>query len=294
MAPLRNHGLLLSSATMAGASLLTLLDDITTMLDDVASMTKMAASKTAGVVGDDLALNARQVMGTPAERELPVVWAVAKGSLINKVILVPAAIILSVFLPFLITPLLMLGGLYLCFEGAEKLLHHHAPAKAHSGDVVVEADKIKGAIRTDFILSAEIIIIALGIVAEQDMATRIITLSVVALGMTVIVYGLVAAIVKLDDAGLYLAAKPAAALQKLGRGILFTAPHLMRALGVIGTAAMFMVGGQILVHGIPPLHHALGAWGTGLAGMATSGVFGVSAGMVAALIVGGIRKILGR
>ncbi|NBX66417.1 MAG: DUF808 domain-containing protein [Proteobacteria bacterium] len=278
---------------MAGATLLTLLDDITTMLDDVASMTKVAAGKTAGIVGDDLALNAKSVLGTPAERELPVVWAVAKGSLVNKVILVPAALLLSVFLPFLVKPLLMLGGLYLCYEGAEKILHHHAKPHAHSGKIETEADKIKGAIRTDFILSGEIIVITLGIVANEPMINRVSVLVAVGLGMTIVVYGLVAAIVKLDDFGLHLAQKTGAT-KKTGELILRGAPHFMRALGIIGTAAMFLVGGQILWHGIPALHHALEAFSHGLAGMAISGVFGILAGLLAVGVEKVIRRLLRR
>lgn len=283
---------------MAAGSLLALLDDITAILDDVAAMTKTAAGKTAGVVGDDLALNAQQVLGTPAERELPVVWAVAKGSLINKVVLVPAALLMSAFTPFLIMPLLMLGGLYLCYEGAEKVLHrNHA-----KGPVAIldERTKIKGAIRTDFILSAEIIIIALGIVAASDMTTRILVLSVVAIGITVIVYGLVGAIVKMDDAGLYLSRKSGPAAP-FGRFLIAAAPVLMRILGVVGTAAMFAVGGQILLHGIPLLHHAtepliqaLPAFTQGLAGLGVSGVFGLLCGAAALLAITAVRPLLQR
>lgn len=278
---------------MAGATLLTLLDDITTMLDDVAGMTKVAAGKTAGIVGDDLALNAKSVLGTPAERELPVVWAVAKGSFVNKIIIVPAAILLSVFMPFLVQPLLMLGGLYLCYEGAEKILHHHAEPHAHSGNVETEADKIKGAVRTDFILSAEIIVIALGVVAEEAMAQRITVLAAVGIGMTIAVYGLVAAIVKLDDFGLHLSQKSGAA-KKTGELILKGAPYFMRSLGVIGTAAMFMVGGQILWHGIPPVHHALEGFAHGIVGMLVSGIFGIAAGMLAVAIEKAVRLVLKR
>lgn len=269
---------------MAAATLLTLLDDIASLLDDVAGMTKTAAGKTAGVVGDDLALNAKQVMGTPAERELPVVWVVAKGSFVNKVFLVPAAILLSAFLPMLVMPLLMLGGLFLCFEGAEKILHKHAPDAV--GVTLSEKDKIKGAIRTDFILSAEIIIIALGIVADSPLPTRILTLCAIGAGMTVFVYGLVGAIVKLDDLGLYLATKSNIVLNKIGQGILVTAPWLMRALGFFGTAAMFMVGGQIVLHGVPDLHHAADHLAqfvpvlTAAATILISGFFGLFAGMV--------------
>lgn len=250
---------------MAGASLLALIDDIASILDDVAAMTKVAAKKTAGVLGDDLALNAQQVAGVNADRELPVVWAVAVGSLKNKVILVPAALAISALLPWLVTPLLMTGGLYLCFEGVEKLAHkflHRAEAAAHEVQVATEAEKIKGAIRTDFVLSAEIIVIALGTVADQPFMTQVAVLTGIGLLMTVGVYGIVAAIVKLDDLGLYLVGKPNAAARALGRGLLLAAPRLMKALAVLGTAAMFLVGGSILVHGLPPVHHAI----AGLAG----------------------------
>ncbi len=258
---------------MAGASLLALLDDIATILDDVAVMTKVAAKKTAGVLGDDLALNAEQVSGVRAERELPVVWAVAVGSLRNKVILVPAALAISAFIPWLVTPLLMLGGLYLCFEGVEKLAHkflhdagedaaHHAQQLAAVADESIdlaafEADKIKGAIRTDFVLSAEIIVIALGTVTGQPLMTQLAVLSAIGVLITVAVYGLVAGIVKMDDVGQHLLEKTNAVWQTIGRGLLLAAPRLMKALAVIGTAAMFMVGGGILTHGIPLLHHGI-------------------------------------
>lgn len=254
------------------SSLLLLLDDIATILDDVSVMTKVAAKKTAGVLGDDLALNAEQVSGVRPERELPVVWAVAKGSARNKLILVPSALAISSFLPWAVTPLLMVGGLFLCYEGFEKVAHkllhrkeeddaHHAAHVAalvrSDGDVLaVEKDKIKGAIRTDFILSAEIIVIALGTVADRDFALQLGVLAGIAVLMTVGVYGLVAGIVKLDDAGLHLSAKSNAALGALGRGILRTAPWLMKALAIAGTAAMFLVGGGILVHGV----HAVSEW----------------------------------
>ncbi len=254
---------------MAAASLLTLLDDIATVLDDVAVLSKRAAVKTAGVLGDDLALNAEQVTGVRAERELPVVWAVAKGSFLNKFILVPGALAISAFLPWLITPLLMCGGLFLCFEGVEKLLHrylHPAEKAAHESKlkkaliqpkadlVALERDKIKGAIRTDFILSAEIIVIALGTVQAVDFLTRTLVVSTIALGITFVVYGLVAGIVKLDDAGVHLLRQEGAVLQqKLGAGILWFAPVLMKGLSILGTLAMFLVGGGILVHGIPLL-----------------------------------------
>jgi len=255
---------------MAGASLLALIDDIATILDDVAVMTKVAAKKTAGVLGDDLALNAQQVSGVRAERELPVVWAVGVGSLRNKVILVPAALAISAFLPWAITPLLMLGGLFLCFEGTEKLAHkflhsaaedeaHHAEQLAALADaqvdlVALEKEKIQGAIRTDFVLSAEIIVIALGTVADQSFGTQLAVLSGIALIITVAVYGLVAGIVKMDDLGLHLTRKASSTAQAVGRFLLLAAPKLMKLLTIVGTAAMFMVGGGILTHGIPGAH----------------------------------------
>jgi len=261
---------------MAGASLLVLLDDIAAVLDDVALMTKIAAKKTAGVLGDDLALNAEQVSGIRADRELPVVWAVAKGSLKNKLILVPTALAISWIAPWLIMPLLMLGGAYLCFEGFEKLahplLHAHAEDEARHAElaaavanaeidlVAFEQDKIKGAVRTDFVLSAEIIVITLGAVTTAAFATKVAVVSGIALIMTIGVYGLVAVIVKLDDAGLYLCQKPGVGLwskiqHKIGRACLHGAPYLMKLLAVVGTAAMFMVGGGIITHGIPVAHH---------------------------------------
>ena len=256
---------------MAAGSLLALIDDIASILDDVAVMGKVAAKKTAGVLGDDLALNAQQVSGVTADRELPVVWAVAKGSLKNKAILVPAALAIGAFAPWAVTPLLMLGGAYLCFEGFEKLAHkylhkpeeiteqHAALAKANSDpaiDIVAqEKDKIKGAITTDFILSAEIIVIALGTVADAPFAQQVTVVAGIALVMTVGVYGLVAGIVKLDDAGLYLSQRSGAVTQAIGRALLTGAPLLMKTLSVVGTAAMFMVGGSIIGHGIPALHH---------------------------------------
>lgn len=257
---------------MAGTSLLALLDDIASMLDDVALMTKVAAKKTAGVLGDDLALNAQQVSGVKAERELPVVWAVAKGSFLNKLILVPAALVISLLAPWAVTPLLMLGGAFLCYEGfeklAHKLLHSQDEEQQHKAEltaalvnpavdlVAFERDKIKGAVRTDFILSAEIIVITLGTVAGQALGTQLAVLAGVALLMTVCVYGLVAGIVKLDDGGLYLSQRTGGGwvgrLQRsIGGGILSAAPYLMKSLAVIGTVAMFMVGGGILSHGIP-------------------------------------------
>ncbi|RKR26658.1 hypothetical protein C8C93_1902 [Acidovorax sp. 93] len=311
---------------MATGSLLALLDDIATILDDVALMTKVAAKKsaamaddvsvmtkvaaqkTAGVLGDDLALNAQQVTGVRAEREIPVVWAVAKGSMINKVILVPAALLISAFAPWAVTPLLMVGGAFLCFEGFEKVAHKllHSPSKpvslevkdertgswvtvssktaeerahlAHiealndeSVDIVeFEKDKIKGAVRTDFILSAEIIAITLGTVASAPFVQQLTVLSGIAVIMTIGVYGLVAGIVKLDDLGLWLNNKASSLARAVGAGILRAAPWLMKGLSIAGTAAMFLVGGGILVHGVPVLHHAVegaaaaaGQWPTG-------------------------------
>lgn len=256
---------------MAAGSLLALLDDIAAVLDDVALMSKVAAKKTAGVLGDDLALNAQQVSGVHAERELPVVWAVAKGSLMNKAILVPAALLISAFVPWLIIPLLMIGGAFLCFEGFEKLAHKflHSPEEdaaneerliaALADDKVdlreVEKDKIKGAIRTDFILSAEIIVISLGTVSAMPFMQQLAVLVIIALVMTLGVYGLVAGIVKIDDAGLYLSKKPGGFAQGLGRLLLAAAPRLMKLLTIVGTAAMFMVGGGIIGHNWEPLHH---------------------------------------
>ena len=265
---------------MAAGSLFALLDDIATMLDDVSVMTQVAAKKTAGVLGDDLALNAQQVSGVDASRELPVVWAVAKGSFINKLILVPAALAISYFANWAIIPLLMIGGAYLCFEGAEKLAHkffhhdknhdkaeakHDAKIEAAIADasvdlVQLEKDKIKGAVRTDFVLSAEIIVIALGTVANKAFADQALVVSLIAIIMTVGVYGLVAGIVKLDDLGLHLMLRKGVSFyrqlqRKIGAGLLAFAPILMRFLSVAGTAAMFMVGGSIIGHGLPFMHH---------------------------------------
>ncbi|MCU6500866.1 DUF808 domain-containing protein [Rugamonas sp. A1-17] len=266
---------------MAGTSLLALIDDIASILDDVALMSKMAAKKTAGVLGDDLALNAQQVAGVRAERELPVVWAVALGSLKNKAILVPAALAISAFAPWAITPLLMAGGLYLCFEGFEKIAHgllHKDEEDRHLGEladavsdpdvdlVALEKDKIQGAIRTDFILSAEIIVIALGTVAGAGFLQQVTVVAGIAVVMTVGVYGIVAGIVKMDDAGLYLSRRGGGAVRALGRVLLAAAPKLMKLLSVVGTAAMFMVGGGILTHGLPGahdlIHHATEAAAT--------------------------------
>jgi hypothetical protein len=301
---------------MAGGSLFLLLDDIASVLDDVATMTKVATKKTAGVLGDDLALNAQQVTGVRADRELAVVWAVAKGSLLNKAILVPAALAISAFMPWLITPLLMLGGLFLCFEGAEKLLHKWLHAKAEDdaqraalvqavGDeavdlVAFEKAKIKGAVRTDFILSAEIIVITLGTVAAASFAQRVSVLVGIAIIMTAGVYGLVAGIVKLDDLGLYLTRQASGARRVIGRGILAFAPWLMKTLSVVGTAAMFLVGGGILLHGIPALGHAVEhaadglGWVGAIAGNLAGGVAGLLAGAAAVLVFSAVQKIRGQ
>jgi predicted DNA repair protein MutK len=282
---------------MAGASLLALIDDIASILDDVAAMTKVAAKKTAGVLGDDLALNAQQVAGVHADRELPVVWAVAVGSLKNKAILVPAALAISALLPWLVTPLLMIGGLYLCFEGVEKLAHKvlHGAAKEDTeknleeevADFAAhEAEKVKGAIRTDFVLSAEIIVIALGIVADKSFMTQVIVLVGIGILMTVGVYGIVAAIVKMDDLGLHLVTRPNAVARTIGRGLLLAAPRLMKVLAVIGTAAMFLVGGGILMHGVPPLYHAIEHWaeGAGMLGILLPSLANMLAGIIAGTI----------
>ena len=299
---------------MAAGSLLTLLDDIASVLDDVALLSKLAAKKSAGVLGDDLALNAQQVSGVKAERELPVVWAVARGSLLNKAVLVPAALLIAAFAPWLVTPLLMVGGAFLCFEGFEKLAHRFL----HSADeqvadkaamtaaltdptldlVTLERDKIKGAIRTDFILSGEIIAITLGTVADQPFATQALVLSGVALAMTVGVYGLVAGIVKLDDGGLWLSQRGSAAARAVGRGIVAGAPWLMKALSVAGTAAMFLVGGGILVHGTPVLQQAITTAVQALPALARAvlptladGLLGVVAGALVLAVVMGFKRL---
>lgn len=323
---------------MAGTSLLALIDDIATLLDDVAILTKVAAhksaavaddvavltkiatQKTAGVLGDDLALNAQQVTGVAADRELPVVWAVAKGSLVNKAILVPLALLISAFAPWAVTPLLMIGGAFLCFEGFEKLAHkflhskdddaaHHAELAGALVDTEVdlmafEKDKIKGAVRTDFVLSAEIIAITLGTVAAAPFMTQVFVLTAIALVMTVGVYGFVAAIVKLDDLGIHMGRKEgtgasARLTRSTGEMILKAAPFLMRFLSVAGTAAMFLVGGGILVHGIPILHHWVEGLGHG-AGMVAAilptlmnGVIGVAAGAICLALVMGVNRLRG-
>jgi len=302
------------------SSLLALLDDIATILDDVAVMTKVATKKTAGVLGDDLALNAQQVSGVKPDRELPVVWAVAKGSFVNKAILVPAALVISTFLPWAVTPLMMIGGAFLCFEGAEKLVHKflRSPAQKEadvvelleavadeSVDLVArEKQKIKGAIRTDFILSAEIIVITLGTVADADFTRQLAVLTTIALLMTVGVYGLVAGIVKLDDAGLYLSQLPGDRPTRrfkraFGRGIVASAPWLMKFLTVAGTAAMFLVGGSILVHAVAPVYQFVQSFtpagGTGtLVAMLSEAVVGLLVGGLLVWILAGWHKLRGK
>ncbi|GGO77411.1 membrane protein [Marinobacterium nitratireducens] len=297
---------------MAATSLLALLDDIATVLDDISVMTKVAAKKTAGVLGDDLALNAEQVTGVRAEREIPVVWAVAKGSFLNKLILVPAALLISAIAPWLILPMLMLGGAYLCYEGFEKIAHHWLHRNADEAEqhreklkalsdpevdlVAYERDKIRGAIRTDFILSAEIIVIALGIVSESGFITQVAVVSAVALFMTIAVYSLVGGIVKLDDAGLFLISREEgstlhSAGRALGRALLKGAPMLMKLLSVVGTAAMFLVGGGILLHGLPGaehLQHSLAEQLEASAGTLASWLFGPLSGGFIGLVAGAI------
>ncbi|MFW2077240.1 DUF808 domain-containing protein [Acinetobacter sp. ULE_I010] len=299
------------------SSLLILLDDIAAVLDDVAVMSKMAAKKTAGVLGDDLALNAQQVSGVRSDRELPVVWAVAKGSFINKLILVPLALAISFFAPWLITPLLMIGGLFLCYEGVEKVIHsvQHKKAKTEQAaqqeleqietDLeTFEKDKIKGAVRTDFILSAEIVVISLGTVAAATFSTKVMVLSVIAILMTVGVYGFVAMIVKIDDLGLYLTQQASSFKQTIGRGLLAFAPKLMKTLTIVGTVAMFLVGGGIITHAVSSLHHLteeavdhaeliptvgniIGAVTPTLINL----IIGIVAGLLVVLVLGLINKI---
>lgn len=305
---------------MASVGLLALVDDIATLLDDVSLMTKMAAKKTAGVLGDDLALNAQQVSGVKPNRELSVVWAVAKGSLLNKLILVPLALLISAYLPWLVTVLLMLGGLYLCFEGVEKIAHKWLHSKAEEDarrkelvDAVsdpqvdikaFEAKKIKGAIRTDFILSAEIIVIALGVAQTADFTTRAIVVSMIAVSVTLVVYGLVAAIVKFDDAGLALIESADSSAfgrfkYQLGRGILFLAPKFMKLLSALGMVAMFLVGGGILVHGLPFLHHLLepllvnlGSVLTLIMPMLFNALIGIIAGSLVLVGLTGVKRVI--
>lgn len=282
---------------MAGTSLLTLIDDIATTLDDVAVMTKVATKKTAGVLGDDLALNAQQVTGVNADRELPVVWAVAKGSAINKAILVPAALLISQFAPWLVTPLLMAGGLFLCFEGFEKVFEKffhkkedHVEERKQIQDIsLYEKEKIKGAVRTDFILSAEIVVITLGTVATVPLMKQFLTLAMIAVLMTVGVYGLVGLIVKLDDAGVYLRNSSNKVSASLGSFLLKFAPLLMKFLGIAGTIAMFLVGGGILTHGVPQLHHFKETLPS-LAGTGVDLLAGVAAGGLCLLAVTIVKK----
>jgi len=305
------------------SSLLALLDDVTTILDDVSVMTKVAAQKTAGVLGDDLALNAQQVAGVRADRELPVVWAVAKGSLVNKAILVPSALAISAFEPALVTPLLMVGGAFLCYEGFEKLAHRFLHSReedaarvaelagalvdAQVDMAVLEKDKIKGAIRTDFVLSAEIIAITLGTVATESLLRQSAVLVSIAVIMTAGVYGFVAGIVKLDDGGLALSRRADAFSQRVGRAILAGAPLLMKLLTIVGTAAMFLVGGGILSHGVAPVQHAIEAIAAGpgavagiggvlkvLVTMALDGLIGIVAGAIVLGVVLGYRRVFGR
>jgi hypothetical protein len=299
---------------MAGSSLFALIDDIATLLDDVSVMTKVATKKTAGVLGDDLALNAQQVSGIKPDRELPVVWAVAKGSLVNKAILVPAALLISAFAPWAVTPLLMVGGAYLCYEGVEKLAHrflhkkeeeqHHAELVQAVQDkkvdmVAFERGRIKGAIRTDFILSAEIIVISLGTVAAADFSRQLSVLVAIALIMTVGVYGLVGGIVKLDDLGLLLNRdqRPgpwARCKRGIGRAIIASAPYLMRFLSIAGTAAMFLVGGGILTHGFAPLHHFIEPYSQGGFGAVVSMLFDAAVGILAGIVVlGAVKAVSG-
>jgi len=302
------------------SSLLILLDDIAAVLDDVAVMSKMAAKKTAGVLGDDLALNAQQVSGVRAERELPVVWGVAKGSFINKLILVPLALLISVVAPWLINPLLMIGGLFLCYEGVEKVLHSLQHKKAKTGEAAqeeleqietdlatFEKDKIKGAIRTDFILSAEIVVISLGTVATAAFGTKVMVLSVIAILMTVGVYGFVAMIVKIDDLGLYLTQQASNVKQSIGRGLLVFAPKLMKTLTIVGTIAMFLVGGGIITHAVSTLHHwseeavdhiqhipTVGSVIGALTPTLINLLIGIVAGLAVVLVVGLIQKVRGQ
>ncbi len=291
---------------MAASSLLALIDDISTLLDDVATLTKVAATKTSGVMGDDLALNAEQVSGVRVERELPVVWAVAKGSFVNKLILVPLALLISAFAPVLIMPLMMIGGLFLCYEGFEKVAHKvlHSEQDAEHAHVELvaavanpavdlvafEQGKIKGAVRTDFVLSAEIIVITLGTMSTAPIGQQVLALSLVAIGATVLVYGIVAGIVKLDDLGRALIERSDAMAKRVGVGILRAAPILMKTLSVLGTAAMFTVGGSILVHGIPPIEHTISALTEPLAARSAvlGGIVGTLLDAVVGVVAGGL------
>ena len=284
-----------------------LLDDVASILDDVAAMTKVATKKTAGVLGDDLALNANQLTGLHASRELPIIWAVAKGSLRNKAIIVPIAFLLSAFLPAAVPLILMIGGAYLCYEGVEKilhrLLHHHDKAAPSQVDSTLtpgqqEQEKIRSAIRTDFILSIEIIVIALASFVGKPLITQILGLSIVALVLTAAVYGVVALIVKIDDLGLYWTNTAGRTLQTAGRALLWFAPRLLKALSVAGTAAMFVVGGHLWVENIHALHHLARHWTQGMSGFtawctdaAFSVVVGSVVGLAACLAVAGVQKL---
>ncbi|WP_031381049.1 DUF808 domain-containing protein [Vibrio parahaemolyticus] len=301
---------------MAGASLLTLLDDIAAVLDDVALMSKMAAKKTAGVLGDDLALNAQQVSGVASEREIPVVWAVAKGSFKNKLILVPSALLISAIIPWLIMPLLLIGGLFLCFEGAEKVLeklfphshpHEEKEELVDTGESLEEYEKRKvaGAIRTDFILSAEIIVIALGTVTGASLVTQILVVSLIAVIMTIGVYGLVAGIVKLDDLGFYLEirSKGKGWMAKVGSALVAFAPKLMKLLTIVGTAAMFLVGGGIVVHNVPAIHHFVEpiimnfsghSVATAILLILLNGIIGFVAGLIVVAVWTVVEKLRGK
>ncbi|CAI2332894.1 DUF808 domain-containing protein [Vibrio parahaemolyticus] len=301
---------------MAGASLLTLLDDIAAVLDDVALMSKMAAKKTAGVLGDDLALNAQQVSGVASEREIPVVWAVAKGSFKNKLILVPSALLISAIIPWLIMPLLLIGGLFLCFEGAEKVLeklfphshpHEEKEELVDTGESLEEYEKRKvaGAIRTDFILSAEIIVIALGTVTGASLVTQILVVSLIAVIMTIGVYGLVAGIVKLDDLGFYLEirSKGKGWMAKVGSALVAFAPKLMKLLTIVGTAAMFLVGGGIVVHNVPAIHHFVEpiimnfsghSVATAILPILLNGIIGFVAGLIVVAVWAVVEKLRGK
>ena len=302
---------------MAFGSLLALVDDIAAVLDDVALMTKIAAKKTAGVLGDDLAVNAERVLGVRPDRELPVVWAVAKGSFVNKLILVPAALLISAFIPALITPLLVCCGLYLCFEGAEKLVHGvGAHSEEQAAEVMqqlanpdcdlaqLERDKIRGAVRTDFILSAEIIVLTLGVVEGQQYLTQLIVLAGISTLMTVGVYGLVAGIVKIDDLGLLLSQKPGSGvwhggLRRIGAALLWFAPRLMKGLSVVGTVAMFLVGGGILLHAMPSVAQAIAQFSTQLGPLEGAvptlcgGALGLCAGFLLVKVFDGITALRG-
>ncbi|EIQ7475099.1 DUF808 domain-containing protein [Vibrio parahaemolyticus] len=301
---------------MAGASLLTLLDDIAAVLDDVALMSKMAAKKTAGVLGDDLALNAQQVSGVASEREIPVVWAVAKGSFKNKLILVPSALLISTIIPWLIMPLLLIGGLFLCFEGAEKVLeklfphshpHEEKEELVETGESLedYEKRKVAGAIRTDFILSAEIIVIALGTVTGASLVTQILVVSLIAVIMTIGVYGLVAGIVKLDDLGFYLEirSKGKGWMAKVGSALVAFAPKLMKLLTIVGTAAMFLVGGGIVVHNVPAIHHFVEpiimnfsghSVATAILPILLNGIIGFVAGLIVVAVWAVVEKLRGK